>query len=230
VLHPLGIRHDSSDLDVFAQIFFQQEYAPLYAMTDVHFVIDCGANVGYSSACFLSRYPNCHVVAVEPDRDNFAMLQRNLLPYGNRVTLIRAGVWSHSGPLVMSQEVYRDGREWSKQVRQCEPDEAADFEGVTIPSLLASSGYDRISLLKVDVEGAEAVIFRDNVHWLDMVDAIAIELHDDSQFGNGSEVFFSSIRGQEFEVSRSGELTICHRSGRTRRLPDPAHMQVFRDV
>src|ERR1035438_1153468 len=95
VVHPLCIRHDSSDLDVFNQIFVQQEYAPLYAMTAVRLVIDCGANVGYSSACFLSQYPNCHVVAVEPDPDNFAMLRRNLLAYGSRVTLVQAGVWSH---------------------------------------------------------------------------------------------------------------------------------------
>lgn len=217
VLHPLCIRRGSSDFDVFNQIFVRHEYAPLYTMTDARLVIDCGANVGYSSACFLSRFPNCHVVAIEPDPDNFAMLQRNLLVYGSRVTLVRAGVWSHPAPLVMSHNRYRDGREWSKQVRQCAPGEEADFEGVDITSLLASSGYDQISLLKVDVEGAEAVIFRDKVHWLDKVDAIAIELHDDSSFGNCSEVFFSAIRGQEFEVSQSGELTICCRPGRTRR-------------
>lgn len=200
---------------MFEEIFVQHEYAPLYAMTDARLVIDGGANVGYSAACFLSRFPNCHVVAIEPDPDNFAMLQRNLEVYGSRVTLVRAGVWSHTAPLVMSDNRYRDGREWSKQVRQCAPSEKADFEGIDIASVLASSGYDQISVLKIDVEGAEAVIFRGNVQWLDKVDAIAIELHNDSSFGNGSEVFFSAIRDQEFEVSHSGELTICCRPSRT---------------
>lgn len=70
----------------------------------------------------------------------------------------------------------------------------------------------RISLLKVDIEGAEAVVFgRDCQSWLGKVDAIAIELHDDSGFGNASGIFFDAIRGHGFEVSSVGELTICQR-------------------
>ena len=215
--HPLYLRHGSSDADVFQQVFISLEYGPLCDISDVQLVIDCGANVGYSSAFFLSQFPSCHVVAVEPDTGNFAMLQRNLLAYGERVTLVRAGIWSHSAPLVLSKGGYRDGREWSIQVRPCEPNEEADLQGVSIESLLASSGFDRISLLKIDIEGAEAVLFRDNVDWLDQVDAIAIELHDDSQFGKATDVFYSAMRGRGFEFSRSGELTICRRPGRTPR-------------
>ena len=132
--------------------------------------------------------------------------------------LLRAGVWSHTAPLVMCQTPYRDGREWTRQVRLCEPDEEADVEGVDVGSLFASSRHDRISLLKMDVEGAEAVIFSENFQsWLDKVDAIAIELHDDSTFGNASEIFFSAISGRGFQISHSGELTIC-RGGKARKV------------
>jgi FkbM family methyltransferase len=214
VLHPLRVclRPDSSDIECYHQIFIEREYSCLDDLTDVRLVIDCGANVGYSSAYFLSRFPGCQVVAVEPDPANFAVLQRNLAAYGQRVSLVRAGVWSHKARLVMSQERYRDGREWSKQVRPCGPSEEPDFEGIDVGSLLASSGHDRISLLKMDVEGAEAVIFAENFEpWLQKVDAIAIELHPDSIFGKGPEVFFSAIQGRGFQVSRRGELTICRR-------------------
>src|SRR5262249_7612430 len=102
--------------------------------------------------------------------------------------------------------------QWSKQVRLCRPEEKGDFDGIDIGSLLASSGYERVSILKMDVEGAEAVVFGENHQsWLGRVDAIAIELHDDSIFGRGSKVFFSAINGQGFRVSQSGELTICRR-------------------
>jgi FkbM family methyltransferase len=191
------------------------EYGALCDLSDVRLVIDCGANVGYSSAFFLSQFSSCHLIAVEPDPGNFTMLNRNLLAYGERVTLVRAGIWSHSTPLALSRGRFRDGREWSVQVRTCEPNEETHLQGVGIESLLATSGFDRISLLKIDIEGAEAVLFRDNVGWLDRVDTIAIELHDDSEFGKATDVFYAAIRGRGFEVYHSGETTICRHPART---------------
>jgi FkbM family methyltransferase len=212
-MHPLLVRGDSSDFDVFDQIFIDREYRCLDDMTEVRLVIDCGANVGYSSAYFLSLHPNSRIIAVEPDPENFAMLKRNLAPYRSRVNAINAGVWSHATRLALSESRYRDGREWTRQVRVSEAGEEADIEGVDIETLFASSGQDRISILKVDVEGAEAEIFSKNYRsWLDKVDAIAIELHDDSVFGKATEVFFTAIEAGGFQVSRSGQLTVCRKA------------------
>lgn len=209
--HPLYFRLGSSDLDVLHQIFTELEYGPLCELRDVRTVVDCGANVGYSSAFFLSQFPSCRVVAVEPDLENFSMLQRNLAAYAPRVEAVRAGIWSHSVSLTISKERYGDGREWSRQVQPVEEGQAADLQGVSMGSLLDSFGMDRVSLMKIDIEGAEAVVFRGNVEWLNRVDAIAIELHDDTHFGRATEVFSSAIRGRGFEISCSGELTICRR-------------------
>jgi FkbM family methyltransferase len=214
--HRLHYRAGSSDLDVFYQIFVDLEYSPLCGERNVGLVIDCGANVGYSSTFFLSQFPSCRVIAVEPDSGNFGMLQQNLKPYEGRTELVRAGIWSETAPLKISKEQYCDGREWSFQVRPCEPNEEPDFLGVSIESLLNNSGFSRVSVLKIDIEGAEAVVFQGNVDWLDRVDAIAIELHDDTVFGKASDVFHNAIRGRGFEISRSGELTICRRSHATK--------------
>lgn len=207
--YPLGLRRGSSDPEVFEQIFIGLEYQPLSDLANVQLVIDCGANVGYSSAFFLSQFPTCRVIAVEPDLDNFAMLERNLSSYGERVKCLRRAIWSHDTPLALSRGGFRDGRDWSVQVRPCHTGEEGALQGMSIPSLLASSGFDRVSLLKIDIEGAEAVVFRSDLDWLDRVDALAIELHDDSQFGKATEVFHKAIDGRGFEVLRSGELTIC---------------------
>ena len=194
---------------MLGQVFVNLDYGPVCAMTDVNLVIDCGANVGYSSAFFLSHFGSCRLVAVEPDPDNFAMLERNLRQYGERVMLVPAGVWSHDVPLVISRGRYRDGREWTTQVRPCQPNERADVQGVGVESLLASSGCERISLLKMDIEGAESIVFRDDVAWLDKVDAIAIELHDDACFGQASDVVLRALRSRGFDVARSGDLTFA---------------------
>ncbi len=212
LVYPVWARDDTSDEAVFEQIFHHSEYACIDDMQDVGLVVDCGANVGYYSAYCLSHFPECQVVAVEPDASNFAMLQRNLSSYGNRARLIQGGVWSHAARLAISENTYRDGREWTRQVRECRPDDRTDLEGIDITTLLENSGHRRISILKIDVEGAEAVIFAANYEsWIGKVDAIVIELHDDSQFGSASQIFHSAIKGRCFDVSLSGQITVCTR-------------------
>lgn len=75
-LHPLTVRAESSDIEVFHQIFIEEEYGGLDGLRGVDLVIDGGANVGYSAAYFLSIFPDCHVVAVEPEPGNYAILQK----------------------------------------------------------------------------------------------------------------------------------------------------------
>jgi FkbM family methyltransferase len=209
--HPLLCRANSSDIIAFNQIFVYREYSRLDQLGDVDLVIDCGANVGYSSAYFLTRFPNCHLVAVEPSPTNFPMLERNLAAYQDRALMLNAAIWSHPTGLAVSKDLYRDGREWSFQVRECNPGEVPTIQAVDISSLLKISKRERISILKMDIEGAEAVVFSHNfVEWIDLVDAIVIELHDDTSYGKSSDIFHQACKDR-FSISHFGELTICRR-------------------
>jgi FkbM family methyltransferase len=193
-------------------VFEMREYSCFDSLTDVRLVIDCGANVGYTSAYFLSRFPSCHVIAVEPDPENVRILRRNLSAYGDRVTIVPSAVWSHPTALRISDVPYRDGREWARQVQECAPSEEGAFVATDIGGLLAAAPHDAISILKVDVEGAECVVFAGNTDaWLPVVENIAIELHDDSSFGSATDVVFRAVSGMPFDVSTSGELTVFSR-------------------
>lgn len=212
--HPLLCRPHTSDILVFDQVFIEREYQPLDDLGAPGLILDCGANVGYSSAYLLSRFPKARLIAVEPDAQNFSILQHNLRPFGDRATAYQTAIWSHPTQLRVVTQDFRDGAEWSRQVRECLPGEAG-FEAIDLGTLLARSGQPRIAILKMDIEGAEAVVFSRNVEpWLPKVDAIAIELHSDSPFGDASKAFFSAIEGQGFSVESRGELTICFRSAR----------------
>jgi FkbM family methyltransferase len=209
--HPLLCRANTTDLPVFRQIFLQRDYACLDPLRQAGLIVDCGANVGYASAYLLSRFPRAEVIAVEPDPGNFELLERNLSPYGGSVRTLRSAVWSHPARLVMSEDPYRGG-EWSRQVRECRPGEEPAFLGVDIGSLLAGSGHERISILKIDIEGAEGVVFAADVEpWIDRVDQLVIELHDDSSFGDCSAIFHRAIAGRGLAVTQHGELTVCTR-------------------
>ena len=204
--HPLLCREGSSDFHSFHQIFIEREYSCLDNVTDPQLILDCGANAGYSAAYFLSRFPKCRVIAVEPDPDNFALLQRNLAPFGNRVRTIQAGVWSHQTKLKLSEAKFGDGLEWARQVRECKEGEADGLPAVDIGTLLRESEYSSISILKVDIEAAEKVVFGSNYEsWIGRVENMVIELHDPECV----KTFRRAIKGQPFQISRCGELTVC---------------------
>jgi FkbM family methyltransferase len=209
LLHPVLFRYNSSDASVFSQIFIQDEYGPIEPLQNVRFIIDCGANVGYSSAYFLSRFPHSQVIAIEPDPSNYELLKRNLAPYGRRVTTICSAVWSHKTRLKVNLSTVGDCREWATTVREAVDNEAAGFDALDIDSLLAMTTHQIIDILKIDIEGAEAEIFGRNFEtWLAKTRIIAIELHG----RKCREVFDAVISALPYKCKKSGELTIAERT------------------
>src|SRR5581483_7249276 len=142
--HPLCFRVGSSDLSVYREVFVDREFAFLAPTHAEGLIIDCGANVGYSSAYLLSRFPQRQLIAIEPDTNNLDLLERNLAPYGSRATALHAAVWPHAAPLRIEERRYRDGRDWSRQVRPCRDGEAPDLQGIDIPTLLRGAGHETI--------------------------------------------------------------------------------------
>ncbi len=125
--HAVECRRGTSDIQVFRQVFIEEQYGCVMGVHDAKLIVDCGANVGYSAAYFLSRFPNAHVIAVEPDPDNFRVMLRNVSRFQDRVTAIRSAVWSHACDLVLSTATSVRGLEWSRQVRPATANERERF-------------------------------------------------------------------------------------------------------
>ena len=203
-LHPVYFRPGTSDLAVFDQIAVEREYTPLDDLQNVRLILDLGANVGYSSAYFLSRFPNSFVVAVEPDAGNFALLQRNLAPYAGRTIVRNAAVWFENKKLWLTNESMAANNEWGRQMT-AEQQRGDPVDGLTIDSLIALTPYDRVSLLKVDIEGAEEQVFSHNTQsWIDRIDNFCAEVHN----GDSSRAVQAAVAGRGFTITYSGELTI----------------------
>jgi FkbM family methyltransferase len=208
-IHPLEVRlRGSSDESAFDQIFISRQYAPLRDLTQARLVLDLGAYAGFSSAYFLSAFPNALVVAVEPDERNLSMCKTNLEPYGDRAIVVHGAAWSKSCNLGVLQARYRDGREWSTQVSELDDalESSASVRGWDVASLIELANGETVDLLKVDIERAELSVFDSSSRvWLPRIRNICIELHD-----KGCEdAFFSAIRDFDYELETCGELTIC---------------------
>ena len=203
--HPIFYRYNTSDQGIFYQIFLLEEYSCLNDLPEPKLIVDAGANVGFSSIYFLNKYPNTHIIAVEPDDENFKLCEKNLSFYSERVTLIKSGIWSHQTGLTVCDD---ENNASAIQVRECQLGEKADIDAIDIDNLLNNSGFMSIDLLKMDIEGSEAVVFsQKDAQWLTKIKNVAIELHGEEC----ERQFFKALSTYNYDLSEYGELTICKR-------------------
>jgi FkbM family methyltransferase len=198
--HPVYYREGTSDALVIEQVFARKEYECVQAEPMVRSIIDCGANVGYTAFYLLHHYPFARIAIVEPDSENLAVCRKNLAPFGDRVTMIQAGIWDAAGPMCLD----RQGDAWAFVARPAQPHETPEFNAVTIGDVMTQAGFSHVDILKVDIEGAEEVAFRNQPRWLANVKTLVVELHGPACENS----VVDSLRAFDYDRSTNGELTI----------------------
>jgi FkbM family methyltransferase len=197
---PLFMRRGTSDRRTFDKVFIARGYR-CDLDGPVNAILDGGANVGYASVWFANAWPEATVVAVEPDADNFALLERNTAAYP-RVQRVRAGLWPRAASLRIENP---DDQPWAFRVTECPPGPGA-IPAVTIPDLLRERGLERFDIVKLDIEGSEREVFADpRCHaWLGHTRLLVLELHDRYRPGCSTAVEGALAR-YSFERSSQGE-------------------------
>jgi FkbM family methyltransferase len=211
IKNPVFVRDTGSDLEVFRQVFCERELSCVARLSNVRTIIDAGANTGLSATFLASAFPDATVIAVEPDAENFELLIRNTQPFKSRVHCLNAAIWSHHGRLQVNPLPYRDGSYSSKQfIPGTQDDSSQVIECVTIDDIMETYNLSQIDLLKIDIEGAEAEVFRTAGLWLPKTNAIIIELHEDSVLGPAKSLFERCVAA-DFDLSHSGEKVFAVR-------------------
>lgn len=192
-LRSITIRRGTSDWKVVNQIFVQGHYHFPGCDFQPKLILDCGANLGASALYFHAQFPEAIIHAIEPDQSNFELLTRNTEEIANIRTTM-AAVWGDDAAV----EIIDSSAPPSERSVRAAPDSKLGLAGFTVDSLLKASGFDRIGLLKLDVQGAEREIFTSKgLEWLERTDVIMIELHD-FIFPGCSEAFYTALRGRTF--------------------------------
>ena len=206
--HPLYLRLNSSDLNVFRQVFIEKEYQIIEAIPDeLGFVIDAGANIGLTSLFIAARHPMAQILAVELEASNFELLRANTRAY-KQIRCIHGALWHRDEPVGI---LSADANEWAYRVGTSGESSGAGsaVRGYRVRSLAALGGADRISLLKMDIEGAEMEVLEDAADWVGQVDNIVIELHEHIRPGC-TALFGQATRGFATKAV-STELTLVAR-------------------
>jgi len=202
VQNPLYCR--SGDLYVFLEVFgkkFGEVYDPALK-GNPRLIVDGGANVGFASVMFANRFPDAKVVSIEPDAKNCDIFRKNCSGYPN-VKLLHAALWHRPGRV----KIENPG-DASFLFRVTEDGDSSDgIPALTLSDIIAGEDVDVIDILKLDVEGAEKVLFEHGGDWLRKVRLMIMELHDGYVTGC-SDALFTAIRGRNYRHSRIKEIDI----------------------
>lgn len=204
ILHPISLRANTSDIPVFYEVFLQDEYN-IQLNDKPKIIIDGGANIGLFAIKMKNDYADAKIICIEPDPENFAMLNKNLSPYTN-ISFENCGIWNRDTKLKVYDK-YNLGK-WGIIVE--EDAEKGNINAISIGTLCKKYSLDTIDILKLDVEGSEKQIFSDNYkEWLPKVKMIIIELHDGLEQGC-TKSFFTALNDsiENYSYNHLGENII----------------------
>lgn len=206
----------SSDIDVFKMILVSKEYLPVVETYKKHFkhnpkremnIIDAGSNIGLTSLFFLDHFKNANIVCIEPENNNFKVLEYNLQNCAeNKIMKIKGGIWN-ADTFIKIVNDFRDKLDWSFRVE--EMSYKIGIQAYTINTIINKVNFSHIDILKIDIEGSEKQIFDSEISdlsFLKITKCLAIEIHD---FFDCRKQIYDVLDAYNFSYFNKGELTIA---------------------
>jgi FkbM family methyltransferase len=172
--HEVLLRPGTSDAQVFEEIFAGAHHLPPSRLSpkDPRLVFDLGSNIGLTMAHMAVVFPRARIVGVELDRDNVLLSQENIRPWSNRCEVIEGAVWHTDG--TVAYELQR-GSEWTAHITGSS-EASTVVRAFSLNTLLADRGA--VDYVKLDIEGAELEVLRQNTQWTRQVSCIKVEVHE----------------------------------------------------
>lgn len=203
-------KNPSSDLNVFNQVFRDNEYAKVIELFKANFtfsklnIVDAGANVGYTSLLFNNHFSDVSFIAIEPSDANFNILKENIAINNINAKLIHGGVWSKNAYLNLVRD-FRDLSDWAIRVE--ESDAVTDIKAYSISEIIKDTNWKTIDILKMDIEGSEKKVFEkdSDTSFLKITKCIAVEIHDEFDC---RDAIYKVLNEYGFSLTNVGETTI----------------------
>lgn len=199
------LRPDTTDFSTYQHVFESEEYDIPLTFNPKN-IIDGGANIGLSSIYFALRFPKAEIIAIEPDEENFKLLQHNTSVFNN-VECRKEGLWNKSGFVHI---IDGDADKNAFQVAWSEQENRNAIPAISLGDLKNKLGSETLDIVKLDVEGAEKEIFAEQVdRWLPYTRVLIIETHDRMVPGC-SRAVFNAVSRYNFRCEISWENLVFY--------------------
>jgi FkbM family methyltransferase len=199
----------------YKEIFVRECYAPPQPLPEEPVIFDIGANIGLASLYFLHRFPNCRLVAFEPNPRAFSLLCKNLSSLAHFGSL-------DLHPVALSSRAGRVGLYIERGVAAPfnasttgRDTQAGNFEIVEVEMADARIFLtEHVDLMKMDIEGSELELLLLPEIVPERVRAIVVEIHDIHARGAEVQHVVDTLLARGYEMSgAAGVNELCGRQG-----------------
>jgi len=199
------LRPKSTDFDTYEHVFVLNQY-DIAVNFEPKIIIDGGANIGMSAIYYALRYPNAKIISLEVSQENFELLKYNTRDFKN-VRPVCKGVWNESGYLKIVNE---GAGENAFMVERVDSPMAGTIPAISLHDVLQEENVEVLDIVKLDIEGAEKMVFASNYEaWLPKTRLLIVELHDRMQPGS-SKSLFNAITKYDFNCETKWENLIFY--------------------
>jgi FkbM family methyltransferase len=211
--YEVSLRLGTSDSQSFEQIFIGNKYESPHLPTSANTILDLGANIGLATVFFGIRYPEASILSVEPDASNCRSTIDNAAALGSRAKILQAAAWTDDGVINLHTED-EDGLPlgaWGIQVSDRIDANNNTAKCASVGTLIDAANFDRVDILKIDIEGAEYEIFSKGAEeWLPRVNLVIVDIHERIRPGT-EETVRRAMHPLFEELPRSGETLFFRR-------------------
>jgi FkbM family methyltransferase len=224
----LGVRieypNQSHALFLMHEVFVQATYA-FHPRSRAPVVVDCGANVGFSTLFFKALHPGATILALEPEPDTCGWLRANVERNALRGVEIRqAAAADRDGTVTLFTPEADPGSLTSSLRNDWAKGAGAEVLAVRLSTLIP----EPVDFLKLDVEGAEYAVIRELVASgaLGRIREVVLEFHALSGEPDGPAALEALLAGagmavvvQPGDSPRTGIMRARQRSARQQAQP-----------
>ena len=188
--HPTILRKCQSDLEVWREVFIERDYDFAYeeVLPEIDVIIDVGANVGFAATYFQMRFPHARIVTVEPLAENVRLIRANADAIGASWGIEEGAIGAAAGRAECYASEYWNTASVVADIGEYRHSGPYRLEALlapckrtvpvlTVPQLLEKHEIDGVSIMKMDIEGAEVAVLMDGGSWLHRVGILIVELH-----------------------------------------------------
>lgn len=170
----IAMRTSKGDLAIFYEIFWKQIYFIPFQISNKNInILDLGAHIGLSSLYFNIHYPNAYIYSVEASQDNFLILKDNL-KFDSRNTPLPYAIYDIDREILFNEK----GHSYNYQVDIV----GNPIQAISVNTIMNKYNIAKFNLVKIDIEGAENILLKNNNNWLAYTDNIIIEIHPPYNF------------------------------------------------